>query len=413
MTGDRATDPEPEKTEPAGVRGRRGGFDGQGLRADLRGAVPDASLALLATGLIFGWLYVRVENGTSATTQVMPMLADADEFWMYWLCQAFGWSGLLWAYITIVFGLLRSGPRPKWRRLPAARLEKWHRTTSLTTIALMFLHAFLFFAELIRDNEENLPWGSRVFTAFVDVFVPGGYATGTGRVAILLGLIAFYLAIPLGLAFYLRHATGSRMWRALHRFIVVVYVLSVWHTLLYGTNVWYDGSFRTLVWALQMPVAALLLLRLLEPARPAERLRLRGPGRESRPLRLTYRLAGRLAVVATVLGLLAVVVSGVDGGRTPDGASPGLWPEQWVIWAGLLALTLAATGVAYRLRRSAAAPPHAAARRSRPGADADSPADGPADGPADSPLRGSAESLADSLPDSPLDSPAGQDAEAR
>ncbi|AUH44968.1 iron reductase [Streptomyces sp. CMB-StM0423] len=326
------------------------------MKADLRAAGPDAGIALVVTGAIFVWLYVRVGNGSSATVQVMPHLADADRYWMYWLCQAFGWSGLLWAWITIVFSLLRTGPRPRVRWLPPAGLEKLHRTTSLTTIALMFLHAVMFFLEEVRGNEGGATWAGRLWDAFVKVFVPGGYATGTGRIAILVGLLAFYLAIPLGLAYYLRQRTGSRMWRALHRFIIVVYVLSVWHTLLYGTNVWYDGAFRTLVWALQMPIAAMLLLRLLAPARPSERLHLRGP-RRGRPLPLTARAAGRLAVVATVAGLAAVVATGVDGGRTPDGASPGLWPERWVIWAGLLALTLAAVAVAHRLRPSAVGGP--------------------------------------------------------
>ncbi|WBB57769.1 ferric reductase-like transmembrane domain-containing protein [Streptomyces sp. WMMC500] len=339
--------------ESAGKRGG-GRFDWAGLGADVRAAGPDAGIALVVTGAIFVWLYVRIDNGSSATLQVMPMLADADKYWMYWLCQAFGWSGLLWAWITIVFSLLRTGPRPRVRWLPPAGLEKLHRTTSLTTIALMFMHAVMFFLEEVRGNEGGATWPGRLWDAFLKVFVPGGYTTGTGRIAILVGLLAFYLAIPLGLAYYLRQRTGSRMWRALHRFIIVVYVLSVWHTLLYGTNVWYDGTFRTLVWALQMPIAAMLLLRLLAPARPSERLRLRGPGR-SRPLPLTARVGGRLAVVATVAGLAAVVATGVDGGRTPDGASPGLWPEQWVIWAGLLALTLALVAVVHHLRPSAVA----------------------------------------------------------
>jgi hypothetical protein len=336
-------------------------FDWGGLRADLRGAIPDASMALAATLLIFWWLYARVENGSSATTQVMPMLADAPRYWMYWMCQAFGWSGLLWAYVTIVFGLLRSGPRPGWGWLSGARVEKWHRTTSLTTLGLMFMHAFMLFAEFVRTNHsDSSSWGGRVGGAFADSFVPGWYDSGTGRIAILIGLLAFYLAIPLGLAFYLRQTTGSRMWLALHRFIIVVYVLSVWHTLLYGTNVWYDGSFRTLVWALQMPLAGLLLTRLLAPARPSERLRLRGAGRESRPLPLTTRLAGRLAVVATILGLLAVIVSGTDGGRDPDpnaAPSPEPWPEQWVIWAGLLVLTLVLVAVVHRTRPAPPASP--------------------------------------------------------
>ncbi|NJQ03053.1 ferric reductase-like transmembrane domain-containing protein [Streptomyces zingiberis] len=342
---------EPVTRPPGQVRPDRARFDWAALRADLRGAIPDASLALVITGLIYWLLYVRVENGTSATIKIMPMLADADTFWMYWMCQAFGWSAMLWAYITVVFGLMRSGPRPRLRWLPAARLEKWHRTTSLTTIGLMFMHAFFFFTDQIRDNRTRWSFGRSVWTAFVDSFVPGGYATGTGRVAIFIGLLALYLAIPLGLAFYLRHRTGSRTWLALHRFVIVVYVLSAWHTLLYSSQGWYDGSFRTMLWALQIPLAALLLARLMAPARPGERLRARGKGNRDHALPFSARLFARIVVVAILLGLVAVLVTGVDGGRSPGGASVPPWPEKWVIWAGLLLFTLAVAAVVLRLRR--------------------------------------------------------------
>jgi hypothetical protein len=328
------------------------GFDWAGLRADLRGALPDASLALVVTGLIYWLLYVRIQNGSSATVEIMPMLADG-EFWMYWLCQAFGWSALLWAYLTVVFGLMRSGPRPRWRWLPAARLEKWHRTTSLTTIGLMFMHAFFFFADQLRTNQDTWSFGRSLWTAFVDVFVPGGYATGTGRVAVFVGLLAFYLAIPLGLAFYLRHRTGSRLWLALHRFVIAVYVLSAWHTLLYSTQAWFDGPFRTFLWAMQIPLAALLLARLLAPARPGERLRARGPGGRGHAVPFGARLAARIAAGATVVGLVAVVVTGVDGGRPHDGVAAAPWPHKWVIWAGLAVFLLAVAAVVVRLRRRA------------------------------------------------------------
>ncbi|MDT0343659.1 hypothetical protein [Streptomyces litchfieldiae] len=112
-----------------------------------------------------------------------------------------------------------------------------------------------------------------------------------------------------------------------------------------------------------MPLATLLFIRLLAPARPSERLRLRGAGREARPLPLTARLAGRLAVVATVAGLAVVIITGADGGRTPDGASSGLWPEQWVIGAGLLVLTLVLVAVIHRLRPARLATGRAAAER--------------------------------------------------
>ncbi|NEE48201.1 hypothetical protein G3M55_26770, partial [Streptomyces sp. SID8455] len=67
--------------------------------------------------------------------------------------------------------------------------------------------------------------------AFIETFVPGGYDSGTGQIAIPIGQAALYLAIPLGLLFYVRHRIGPKTWRVLHRFVIVVYVLSVWHTL--------------------------------------------------------------------------------------------------------------------------------------------------------------------------------------
>ncbi|MFE9726807.1 ferric reductase-like transmembrane domain-containing protein [Streptomyces sp. NPDC005794] len=345
----------------------RGRFDWTALRADLRGALPDASLALVITALVYWLLYVRIENGTSATIKIMPMLEDADEFWMYWMCQAFGWSAMLWAYVTVIFGLLRSGPRPRGSWLSAARLEKWHRTTSLTTIGLMFMHALFFFTEQIRTNQDQWSLGRSVWTAFVDVFVPGGYATGTGRVAILVGLLAFYLAIPLGFAFYLRHSTGSRVWLALHRFAIVVYILSAWHTLLYTTQGWFDGPFRTMLWVLQIPLALLLLARLMAPARRSERLTSRGPRHRDVALPISARLFGRIIAAATVLALAAVVVTGIDGGRSPEDAPLAPWPGKWVIWAGLVLFVLAVVATVIRVRhRSLRSTPAGTSDESRP-----------------------------------------------
>ncbi|MDA0565064.1 ferric reductase-like transmembrane domain-containing protein [Streptomonospora sp. S1-112] len=325
-----------DTTRPASAGNRRG-FDWAALRADAQAAIPDATAALIATAAIFAWLYARVADGSSPTIEVMPMLADPGRYWMYWLCQAFGWSALLWAWITVMLGLIRSAARPAWNPLPPARLERWHRTTSLTTIGLMFAHAFMFFAELVRGNEHDLGWAGRIGTAFVETFVPGGYATGTGQVAILLGLIALYLAIPLGLAFYLRHRTGSRIWLALHRFILVVYALSVWHTLLYGTNVWYDGWFRTTVWLLQLPVAALLLTRLLAPARRNERLHTRG--RTVRALGWT----ARIGTAAAILTVLAVAITGRDGGRTRGVEGAEMNVTQGMVWLALFLFFAAIT----------------------------------------------------------------------
>jgi hypothetical protein len=311
---------EPEVPGPATQAPRRNGGRVP-LRADLRAAVPDAAAALGVTAVVFAFLYARMHSGASSTVAVMPFMDDPRTYWMYLLSQAFGWSGLLWAWGTVMLGLLLSGPRPG--RLPVSRavLERWHRTTSLTTMALMCAHALMFAAELVR-YETRMAWAERLWAAFADSFVPGWYDSGTGRLAIPIGQGALYLAIPLGLLFYVRHRIGPTTWRRLHRLVLVVYVLSVWHTLLYGTNVWYGEWPRTVLWLLQLPVAALLLLRLLRPARRAERLGAPGgPGGPTAPS-WTVRALGRLAAAAVIVGILAVVASGHDGGRTrpvPEG----------------------------------------------------------------------------------------------
>ncbi len=249
---------------------------------------------------------------------------------MYLLSQAFGWAGLLWAWGTVMLGLLLSGPGVA--RLPVSRQvwERLHRTTSLTTMALMAAHAIMFAAELVR-YETRLGWIDRLWAGFADSFVPGWYDSGTGRTAISIGQGALYLAVPPGLLFYVPHRIGPNAWRRLHRFVIVVYVLSVWHTLLYGTNVWYDEWPRTVLWLLQLPIAALLLLRLAWPARRAERLgtadrRVGGPRRG-----WAGRAAGRVTVAlvgATVVGVIAVVVSGHDAGRARPADPPATVPHE-------------------------------------------------------------------------------------
>ncbi|CAL9365268.1 ferric reductase-like transmembrane domain-containing protein [Streptomyces sp. enrichment culture] len=321
MTSDVRPDEDGAVTPPGR---RRPPGDRVALRGDLRAALPDAGAAVVVTALVFALLWARMDSGASDTVAVMPFMDDPGTYWMYLLSQAFGWSALLWAWGTVMLGLLLSGPRPA--RLPVSRqvLERWHRTTSLTTTALMFAHALMFAAELVR-YETEVDWAERLWVAFADTFVPGWYDSGTGRIAIPIGQGALYLAIPLGLLFYVRHRIGANTWRRLHRFVIVVYVLSVWHTLLYGTNVWYGQWPRTVLWLLQLPVAVLLLLRLLRPARRAERL---GPpgGGAARP-GWWVRATGRVAVAAVVVGLVVVAVSGRDGGRDRPAHPPATAPH--------------------------------------------------------------------------------------
>lgn len=114
----------------------------QALAADLRGAIPDASAALVLTGLILAVLWWRVENDRSETVQLMPTLASTDRF-PYYALQAFGWTALLWSWGTVILGLLVAGGRPRWLRVPTRSIEKLHRTTSLTVLGLTSVHILL------------------------------------------------------------------------------------------------------------------------------------------------------------------------------------------------------------------------------------------------------------------------------
>lgn len=327
--------------------GTRKKFDTRELRADLRTARLDATIALLVTLAVFGWLYYRVAAGTSPTIAVMPDLADPGRYWMYWMCQAFGWTGLLWAWITVVLGLLRSSRSPRWMPVPQHSIEKWHRATSLTTIGLMFVHAAWLFAEFVREYSATADITESVWRAFVDTFVPSAYSSGTGKVAIFVGLLALYLAIPLGLAFYSRRWLRPVVWRALHASIIVVYALSVWHTLLYGTNVWYEGSFRTLVWSMQLPIAALVLYRLANLP----------PSRHRTRATVAFRSVAGLFVLGFIAVICAAVISGHDGGRTAGVAGLGLNVTKTDVWWGLVAFLVAvalSVGRVRRLRRTAA-----------------------------------------------------------
>ncbi|MBB5125731.1 hypothetical protein [Streptomyces griseoloalbus] len=80
------------------------------LRGDLRSAAPDATAAVLVTAAVFALLYARMESGDSDTVAVMPFMNDPGTYWMYLLSQAFGWSALLWAWGTVMLGLLDPGP---------------------------------------------------------------------------------------------------------------------------------------------------------------------------------------------------------------------------------------------------------------------------------------------------------------
>ena len=84
-----------------------------------------------------------------------------------------------------------------------------------------------------------------------------------------LGIVAGYLAVLLGLSFYLRQRIGAKLWRKAHRATVAVWALGLVHALGAGSDVtaiW----FRWWAIATTPLIAGLLVARVLESRAPKE-----------------------------------------------------------------------------------------------------------------------------------------------
>lgn len=140
----------------------------------------------------------------------------------WWLTsRAAGITALLFVTASTVLGLfMASGivkrPGLKGRLMPA------HEYISLVSIGAILIHGF----SLIGDSWLKPSLG--------DVLVPG--LISYRPLAVAAGIVAAYVTILLSVSYYARRRIGIRRWRLMHRFIVVVWLLSVVHSFFAGTD---------------------------------------------------------------------------------------------------------------------------------------------------------------------------------
>ena len=144
-----------------------------------------------------------------------------------------------------------------------------------------------------------------------------------------LGIFALYAAVLLGPTYYLRQLLGVRCWRFLHRFVLVVYVLSVWHTLLLGVDFSHYPWVRTATWLAQIPLLALLARRLLQAP-------------HSRGLAAATRGAVAGASLVALAAVLVLVLTGnselPQGTAHHHGGHGGHHANPWVpMWLQVIA----------------------------------------------------------------------------
>jgi methionine sulfoxide reductase heme-binding subunit len=174
------------------------------------------------------------------------MTRAAPSNYVWWLAgRSAGILAMLLITASVILGLAMAARAlpPRWRR-DAIRA---HQHLALIGLGAIAAHGLLLAAD---------PWLKAGWKGIVVPFAIGYRPAWTG-----LGIIGGYLAAILGLSFYVRRRIGARLWRRMHRFTVVVYVLSLAHALGSGT----DASIPVVRYAMlasTLPILFLFALRL-------------------------------------------------------------------------------------------------------------------------------------------------------
>jgi len=290
--GDRhQTAPEPSvgpiATATPGVTGRPG----------LISAVTVGLLGIVTVVPFYLWDYHLQEKGRSAESIEMSYMrmTNMHVFWAIPVIMATGIAALLWAWLSVALGLLDSGRMIRWLPLTRAQIDRLHRHISLLVIALIVAHAATTAFDAMGDN-------------LLTVFVPFTQTWKQAAFAYQLGIFALYLAILLGPSYYLRRLITPARWRIMHRASLIVYILSVWHALILGSEPAYYSWIRPVMWLAQLPLLALLAHRLLRPA-----ARARNPHTATVIRGNTVRRAFLTLDAAAAVAVIAIVTSGHSG----------------------------------------------------------------------------------------------------
>jgi methionine sulfoxide reductase heme-binding subunit len=177
---------------------------------------------------------------------------DQLEFGWWLASRAAGILALVLMTASVVIGLLLATGLARTKPGLPKKLVGIHEHAALCSLVAIAVHGIA----LLGDG-----WMRPGITGIAVPFVLDYKPVFTG-----VGIISGYIAAALGLSFYARRKIGPKVWRKLHKLIVVAWAGSMVHALGSGT----DASspwFRWLAVALATPVLFLFVYRLL-PAEP-------------------------------------------------------------------------------------------------------------------------------------------------
>jgi len=181
---------------------------------------------------------------------------------LFWIAsRSLGVVALVLTAVSVGLGLAMSSQLAKGAG-PRARIKQLHEATALAGLLAITGHGLA----LLGDSYLH-PGLSGVAIPFETSY--RSFWTG-------LGIVGGYLAAVLGLSFYIRGWVGPKLWRQLHRWTLVVFVLGVIHTIGAGTDA---GTLwlTVILVATAAPIALLTALRWLSTSEPGQGRRRRIP----------------------------------------------------------------------------------------------------------------------------------------
>jgi predicted ferric reductase len=148
-------------------------------------------------------------------------VTDAGQHFFWLASRATGVVALVLVAVSVGIGLAMAA---RVIRAPGAmpRLKVLHESVALMSLIAIVAHGLL----LLGDGYLS--------PSIADLAVP--FAIGVDPLWNGIGIIAGWLAVILGLSFYVRRHIGTKLWRWLHRWTLLVYVLGVGHALGAGTD---------------------------------------------------------------------------------------------------------------------------------------------------------------------------------
>ena len=265
-----------------------------------RSAAAVAVIGVALTLVLAARLYALQSVGKSAAAMAMASdmnMRDLRTFWSFPILQSSGMIGLLFAYVGALLGLWQANLRTG-RTTLKLQIERLHRHVGLLVVGLVLVHILATVLDAMGDS-----WRT--------VLIPGTWAKQGWPQAVTgynTGILAAYLLMLVAPSFYLRNLLGGNRWLLLHRLVLVVYLLSIWHAMVLGLDLAYYAWLRPLIWLAQIPLLTLLMKRLYGPivTRPMK----------TGSLAVLVRIANVglfLLSAATSAGLFFLVVTGRAG----------------------------------------------------------------------------------------------------